>query len=212
LSGAKPSDSNNLVLAGGVSAVVLPSLVLGLGAPLWLGLIGAVAAFGGVAFLAQPNNLLEDFDPARIGKGQFATIRAVLTDALPALDRIEHAFPKIKARAMHDHAEKIAAAARRIVADLEKEPQRLSTVQRALTYYLPRAADIVDGYLALEQRGTRDAKRFVDMEAIAAKLVDAFEQFADKLLDDELRGLDADIKLVDEALQEDLGKPMGGKP
>jgi hypothetical protein len=34
----------------------------------------------------------------------------------------------------------------------------------------------------------------------------AFQHFAGKLADDDLRGLDADLKLIDAALKEDLGR------
>ena len=83
---------------------------------------------------------------------------------------------------------------------------RLAAVQRLLTYYLPRTAEIAAAYLDLRSRKAPDAERLAAIQDVLAKMEAAFQHFAGKLADDDLRGLDADLKLIDAALKEDLGR------
>ncbi|MES1202244.1 MAG: 5-bromo-4-chloroindolyl phosphate hydrolysis family protein [Pseudomonadota bacterium] len=205
------SGANNdwRFLAGGAAgAVLLPTLVFGLGAPLWLAVVGAGAAFGGVTLLMGPRNPLDGFDPAKIGEGRAAVLRAALADVLPALERLDNASARINSAATHARVAAIAKAGRAAVAELEKAPESLSSVQRLLTYYIPQSADLAEGYAEMEARGIGRERRTA-IDDLLVKLEAAFAHYRDQLADNELRALDTDIKLVGEAITEDIGAADG---
>lgn len=193
------------LLAGVSAATLLPTLVLGLHAPLWLGLLGAGAAFAGVSLLAAPRRPFDGVDPARIGEGQIAVARAALSEAMPALDRLEAASKEIEDKGMRARTIAVAKIGREVVKDLEEQPRALPSVQRLLTYYLPRAAELAEAYHHMEERRV-GADRRTSVADVFAKLEAAFTHFRDQIADQDLRALDIDIRLVDEALQEDIGE------
>lgn len=200
----RPWDHEAGVLAGGGAAVLtLPVLVLGLGAPVWGGLLGALAA-GAAA--ASVGTVIRRASPAgRIEAAGRNAVEAVLAEAEPALDRLRDAAPSLPKGIVRTRAERIATTARTLIEDVQAEPARLSTVQRLLTYYLPSAAGIAEGYRVLEAQGSVRPDRLSAMEAVLAKLEDAFRQGAQRLMDEDLRLLDGEIRLIEEALREDLG-------
>lgn len=201
----KPWDHEAGVLAGaGAAVLALPVLVLALGAPVWGGLLGALAA-GAAA--ASVGTALRRASP--LGRREAAgrsAVEAVLAEAEPALERLREATPGLaRASAVRTRAERIAATAETLIAEVQEEAARLSAVQRLLTYYLPSAAGIVEGYRLLETGGVARPDRRAALEQVLAKLDDAFRQGAQRLMDEDLRLLDGEIRLIEEALKEDLG-------
>ena len=193
--------------AGAASAALLPTLALGIHAPLWAAVAGAATAFGGLVLVLSPRRPLEDFNPGKIGSGRVAVARAALEEALPALSRLEAAAGRIKDADVRGRVTAIARAGRNVVAELEKTPESLSSVQRLLTYYSPRAAELAEGYVAMEARGV-GAERRAAIADLLVKLQDAFAHYRDQLADQELKTLDIDIRLVGQALEEDIGEPI----
>jgi len=189
--------------AGGAAATLLPLLVFGFGAPFWAGLIGAGAAYGGLSLLLSPRRPFEDVDPAKLSEGRLRVLRAALEETLPALARLEAL--KVRDRAVRERVAAIAASGRAVVAELEAAPEALASVQRLLTYYIPRAAELGEGYADMEARGV-GAERRAAIADLLDKLQHAFAHYRDQLADQELAALDVEIKLVGEALTDDIGE------
>jgi hypothetical protein len=195
-------DATPYVLGAALAALVLPVMVLGLRAPLWLGVIGAVAALAAVVGAARLQRRRAAPDAVR---GAQTPLDAALADAATALAQLEAAALGIRAFTTRVHVARIAEAARLIVDSVTTDPAALGAVQRVLTYYLPRAAAIAGSYRILEARGDADPARMARMEAIIARLDAAFRHYADRLADDALHLLDVELRLVDDALKDDLG-------
>ncbi len=196
------------LVAAGVAAVALPVFVLGFGAPVWIGAVAAGAIFVGGALFAATNPrkaLPAGTDSRRIGQGQRAVIDAVMADARPALAQITAIVDSTPKNAIRDRLEKIAELGAKVLDEVDARPERVSSVQRLLTYYLPRTADIAKAYGELRLREAADPARYASIEAVLAKTEAAFVQFKQQMLDEDMRGLDADLELIDEALKEDLG-------
>ena len=203
---ARASRDWSYLTGGAAAAVVMPALVFGLGAPLWIGLIAAAAAFGGLVLVMQPRG-----SPALTG-GRGAVAQAAIAEAEPALDRLEAASGRIKDRTVKSRAAAIADIGREVIAEIEETPASLSTVQRLLTYYIPRAAELTEGYADMEREGV-GAERRASISDLLVKLQEAFGHYREQLADEELRALDVDIRLVGDSLTEDLGaaRPPGGR-
>lgn len=208
------SESYRLLAGGALAALILPLAVLLLGAPAWAGLLAAalvfvVVAIGGRRFAPQRRLAL----PPPVAASALA---AVMAEAGPALDRLEEAAPQLRRPAVRERAMRIALTARAVLEEVEREPAKLPIVQRLLTYYLPGAAEIADGYARLEAEGLVRQERVAALEEVLVKLEDAFARFAQRLVDEELKALELEIQMVEQALREDLGAgagpQTGGKP
>lgn len=208
--------------AGAASAALLPTLVFAVHAPLWAAAVGAVTAFGGLVLVLSPKRPFEGVDPKRISAGRLAVVRAAVDDAQPALEQLEQAAGRIRDKAVKGRVTAIAVAGRGVIADLETAPEGLAAVQRLLTYYIPRAGELAQGYAQMEARGVGDERR-AGIAELLVKLKDAFDHYRDQQADQELRALDVDMRLVGDALREDLGQtprpapaptsvPTGGGP
>ena len=189
------------------AAIVLPVLVFALSQPLWIGLAAALLVFVGLALFAAVQRPRARARALKLAQGQRAVIDAVMADARPALDVLARVAAETPKTIVRDRIESLHAIATDVVTAVEAEPERLGAVQRLLTYYLPRAAEIASAYSELRQRKTPDSERMAAIQDVLAKMEQAFQHYAGKLIDDDLRSLDADLKLIDAALKEDLGRP-----
>jgi hypothetical protein len=198
------------VLAAAAAVIALPVFVLGFQAPVWLGLGAAVAIFAVLALFAAVRTPMINAKRQAAGlarpdaKGGPA-VRAAFADALPALSRLERAIETTPKNQLRDRLERISETGRKIIIEVEEDPARVSAVSRLLTYYLPRTADLADAYVQLRERGVEAPARRAAMDAVLVKLEDAFLHYADRLVDDDMKGVDVDIRLLNEALKEDLG-------
>jgi hypothetical protein len=193
-------------LAALAAAIVMPAIVFLLGQPLWIGLVAAGLVFTGLALFAVVQKPAPRLAALRLASGQRAVLDAVMADARPALETLDRVIETAPKNAVRDRLDAIRVIAAEVVAAVEAEPERLAAVQRLLTYYLPRTAEIAAAYLDLRSRKAPDAERLAAIQDVLVKMEAAFQHFAGKLVDDDLRGLDADLKLIDAALKEDLGR------
>jgi hypothetical protein len=199
-----PGGALRVLAAGGVGAALLPTLVLAVHAPFWAAAVATAGAVGGLWMVLAPRRPFEGLDPKRVGAGRMAVVQAVARDALTGLDRLEAAAGRIRDKAVKARVAAIAAAGRGVVSDLEKAPDGLSAVERLLTYYTPRAAELAEGFQQLEARDTDPARRTAIADLLA-RVQDAFTHYRDQLADQSLKTLDVDMRLVSEALADDIG-------
>lgn len=196
----------NWIVAGLVAAALIAGLSLLGGVPFLIAVLIGGLVFAGLVFLLTPRQLFDGVDEKTIGKGQLASARDLLTAAAAprqqlgmAADAIED--PEVRLRARH-----LAEISADVVGKVEANPASATTVRRFLSYYLPRAAEIADGYRLLEQKRNPDTQRLAEINLVMIKLEDAFAHYADGLVDAELGTLDVDLKLIQAALKEDLGR------
>lgn len=212
-------EIGRLWLGALAAALVIPVLVLAFNAPLWLGAGAAFAVFLSALFLPA-QFLPAQFLPAHEGKSigakpligfgraleraQEPALRAALQSALPALARLERAAQAAEA-SLGQRLQRMVDVSRGLIAEIENEPARLAIVQRLLTYYLPSAADIAEGYARLRADGLAPRARLAGAESVLAQLEAAVAHFAARLQDQDLRALDAEIRLVAAALKDEIG-------
>lgn len=198
-------DGMNWIVAGLAAALLLPVLAFMVQLPFFLALGISAAAFFGLVLLLAPRGLFEGIDVSAINKGKLELVRKVLAEAMPALDRLDGASQRIRNGAIRKTTESLTATARTIFERIEKNPDRMTSVQRFLTYYLPAAAELAESYGVLEQQRAPDAARLKQTESVIGKLNDAFSHYADTMLESDLAGLETDLRLIERSVKDDLG-------
>jgi 5-bromo-4-chloroindolyl phosphate hydrolysis protein len=192
-------------LAGGIFA---PVASFGFGLPLWASLPGAVLIFVGTRLAFAPRGLFEGLDGKALDAAGLDLAREVLTAAQVDLARLRaaaHAVREPSARRDLDHLHTVAG---RVISEVERTPRRLSSVRRLLTYYLPAAVRLGEGYGVLEGANRPDHARLDAAGALIGRLDTVFARHADRLSAPEIDGLDVELKLLADAIRaEERGSP-----
>lgn len=181
-----------LLFAAVVAAVALPLAVLGLSAPLWLGVLAAAATLFAGAILARTR---------RHAPALPAPARTAFTDAEAAVDDLLAAAREVRDLKVRVVAQRIAHMTRTMIERARAEPGDLPRVQRALTYYAPRAAALADSYATMEDVGERT--RLPEVARVLSRLDAHFVRCLDWLAGDARRALDLELRLIEAALDED---------
>ncbi len=200
-------DGGNWIAGGVVAAILLPLVVFGIGLPLIVGIIVAALAFGGIALLLAPRGLFEGIDVSKAGQGRVELARKVLTEAIPYRDRLKAASINQSDKDVSGKLRQMADTTDAIMAEVEKNPEKLTLVTRFLGYYLPQAAEVAEGYTLVLSKRIPDQKRAGEMRDMIGKLGTAFSRFSDSLVDADLKGIDVELKLLEATLKDDMGTP-----
>lgn len=205
-------NDRNWLIAGLVGALVVPGLVFLADMPVSLAAALGLVAFAGTVLLLAPRRVFEGIDVSNVARGRLDLARKVLNEAQPRIEDLEKAAGQIRKATVKAQVGRLASTARAIVTGVEQDANRLTTVQRFLTYYLPSAAEIADRYTVLEQQRQPEVQRVTQTESVIARLEDAFSHYADSLLDSDLAGLDVELRLIESSIAEDMAsRQRGGK-
>ena len=199
-------NDGNWILAGLMTAILVPVLTFAAGMPFWIAAVIGLLVFAGLVFLLAPRRLFEGLDIKVIGRGRLAFARELLEAAVPSAQRLEAAADDITDKQTAARVRHLAEIAADVFRTVEAKPESANAVRRFLSYYLPRAAEVAEGFAAIEAKRAPDIKQLKDVRAVLVKLEDAFVHYADSLVDDALGTLDTDLRLIQASLKEDLGR------
>jgi hypothetical protein len=193
------------LLAGLGGGLALPVLALGLNLPLWLAAVLAAAVFGGLTLLLRPGGGPGLTDDAVLeARGQ--TAQVLLQEATPALDRLRKAAKAIGDQGLRDQIRGLASVGDKVVGEVRADPDRAMAVRRLLSFYLPNAANVAEGVVALQGRASPDPVRLAQARDTLGGLTEAFNKYADDVSQPQLAALDLDLKVLNDALKADLEK------
>ncbi|MFZ4405910.1 MAG: 5-bromo-4-chloroindolyl phosphate hydrolysis family protein [Paracraurococcus sp.] len=196
-------DGPHWLPAWGAAAALLLALQFGAG-------LGFPIAFAGgllcgvvlTAVLHRPG--LAESIPSG-GRGDL--VRKLIAEAEPELARLHAAAAALRDPALGSRFASMAATTTGVMQALAADPARIGQGQRLLTYLLPRAAQIAEGLRLIEAQAAPDAERQRRLTEITVRLDEAFTRTKDRLAEPELRALDLELKLLEQALAEaDAGK------
>lgn len=199
------SSETGWIAGGAVAAIAVPALAIGAGMPFWLACLIGAAAGGGVVAVLAPRSAFPLLDASGAARGKIELARELLAEAEPHAIRLDQAAGAMRERKVAECVRHLAVIARRILGAIEKDPLRLDRIRRFLTYYLPRAAEIATAYAELEQAAVADPQRLATTRELLERLDTAFTRYASSLQDADLDKLDIELKLLKNALDEDLG-------
>jgi hypothetical protein len=127
--------------------------------------------------------------------------RQVIAEAEPARIRLE-AAASAAGEPVGTRLRNMVARVKEVVAGLEADPSRLSDVQRLFTYYLPATADLLATRGAIA--GTSEAGRLSEIDTMIGKLDLAYDDFAARLSGHDARSLELDLRLLDQAIDQEF--------
>lgn len=153
--------------------------------------------FFGVRLLLAPRRLFEGFRFDEIDEASLALAGEVLERARIDLDSLAETTAAIKSDGVRDRLMHLHGIAGRVIGEVEQKPRRIGNVRRLLTYYLPGAVRLAAGYCALESRLTPNRERVLASERMIGELDGVFTTYADKLTEQEVEGLDVELKLLE---------------
>ena len=194
-----------ILISGVAAAVALPVLALGLGLPLWLSAVIAAAVFAGAWLLLRSGGgagagLTDD----ALMDARYDTARDLLADGSGAQERLLKAVRAVKDAPMRAEIQNLADTGARVIKEVRADPDRAMPVRRLLTFYLPNAASLAEGWIALESRTHPSPERMEQTRSTMKSLGDAFAKFADDVAEPQLQALDLDLKVLNDALKSDL--------
>ena len=199
------SRGTAILLAAMAAAVVMPAAAIGLHLPLWLdlGLSGGTFAGG---FLLLRSGKQDTLDEQMLSDARNQTGLGLIPDAAAALDRMRKALSQIKDPGVRGQIDSLVRTGQKVLGDVRADPSRAMAVRRLLTFYLPNAASIAEGWVALEGRSTPSSERMAQTGATLRSLNEAFAKFSDDMVEPQMQTLDIDLKVVNDALKADLEK------
>jgi hypothetical protein len=190
--------------AGVAAALTPPILVLGLGLPAWLALTLAFIEFVVLWFLLKPGPERARLDAGAISSNRSAAAEDLIADGERALQRLRDAPRTIRDQLMREEIRLLVMKADRVMREVRGQPDKVMAVRRMLNFYLPNAASVAEGWRALENKSEPSPDRVQQTRETMAQLNDAFTRFADELHEPQLQTLDLDLKVLNDALRQDL--------
>ncbi len=194
------------LIAGVAGALAFPLLALGLSLPLWLSLVVALGVFGGLLLLLRPSGFGLNVDA--MSEAQSETVRGLIGDGSAALSRIKRIAPAIKDPAMQASLQSLTKTSDQILAHIQGDAGRAMAVRRYLTFYLPNAASIAEGWQTLENAAGATPARMQQARDVIAALNEAATKYAGEADAPELSELDLSLKVVKDSLKSDLEKAV----
>lgn len=196
-------NDTHWILAGAAAAILLPGLAL-IGVPFLFAAIIAAVAFVGLVVLLSPRKAFEDIGKPGIGKQQTALARELLTQAEPFAEQLLAASRRISDPIVRNKSVNLVEITREIFDEVEANPEKASAVQRFLSYYLPQAAQIAEGYVNIEAKHAPRPERLAAIAEMIDKLEGAFIHYSDGLAEADLGTLDVDLRAIETSLEEDI--------
>jgi 5-bromo-4-chloroindolyl phosphate hydrolysis protein len=197
-----PVDWTDIVagLAGGLFA---PVATFGFGLPWWASVPGAILVFFGVRLAVQPRQLFEGFNFGATDRASLELARNILSDAHGQLERLAEVVRDTRTASVRERLEHLRAIAAGVVDEVEQKPSRVNNVRRLLTYYLPAAVRLADGYRVLERANDPDRERLSATDAMIGRLDQVFGRYADRLSQEEVEGLDVELRLLESSIRDE---------
>jgi 5-bromo-4-chloroindolyl phosphate hydrolysis protein len=194
---ARRSSGTVDLIAGVCGGLFAPVATFGFGMPFWLSVPLAVLLFFALRLILGPRQLFEGFQFQEIDQASLALAREVLEQARTDLDALAEAGTGIKDRRSRERLMHLHGIAKKVIDEVEQKPRRINNVRRLLTYYLPGAVRLATGYQALQGQLEPNRERIAAAERMIGQLDGVFTTYADKLTEEEVEGLDLEIKLLE---------------
>jgi len=137
-------------------------------------------------------------------------VRKVIDEATADLRRLDAAAAKLADTEARVLAQRLVKVGERLTQAVAAAPDKFAVAQRAFTYHLPKAVYLAETLSSLEAAGA-DEKRRTAARHVLARMENLFEKTALDLANVDAREMDVELRLISQALDEDLDKTQSPK-
>lgn len=159
--------------------------------------------FGGKAFWDWHKNRTPQLDLDELEEERAEYLQDNFDKAMADYKYLEEAREDIKDRELSAHLGKMQRVAKNLLANLEKNPERIPLAYKFIDYYQDRAVKIVKQYQDLEDtqlstERVRDLKN--RMKLTLAALEDAYADQFEHVINDQMISAEAELKVMEQQL------------
>jgi DNA-binding transcriptional ArsR family regulator len=145
-------------------------------------------------------------DETGLNDARAQLVRRVLDDATGDLKKLDAAGRLLADPEAREIVARLVGAGQRLSSQVAQAPEKLAMAQRAFTYHLPKAVYVTESIAALEASGAEPARRQAARHVLA-RMENLFEKTALDLAGVDAREMDVELRLIQQALDEDLNEP-----
>ncbi|MFZ4601612.1 MAG: 5-bromo-4-chloroindolyl phosphate hydrolysis family protein [Caulobacterales bacterium] len=185
-------------VGAGILAALFASAILS-----WVGDILARLAQPSAPAPARIETPRLDVEGLAVPRAEF--VRKVLDEATADLRRLDGAAAKLLDPPTRMIAQRLVQAGTRLTQAVATAPDKFAVAQRAFTYHLPKAVYLAETLGALDAAGA-DEKRRTAARHVLARMENLFEKTALDLANVDAREMDVELRLINQALDEDLDR------
>src|SRR5699024_10314123 len=160
------------------------------------------ASYPGFLLVLRPVKKIGRMEVEKIGNGEVLHER--LLEAGTDYRRMQKAAGKILDPVLKQDAQTLLTTAGSILKFRTDNPKKIPSARRYIDYYQETAANVLENYVELQDSrlATKEAQRILQntKEAVAT-LKEAFQMQFEKLLQNELMDMEADLNLLKQTLR-----------
>ena len=190
-----------------ISCAVFLLLFLAAGWNLAAAALLCILLYFGLGLILKPRKKIGGIDVEKIQGGE--ELQKLLEEARKDLKQISRAAREITNIKAKEDAEALEAGGRRILSYLEENPEKISMARRFFTYYLDKAAGLLERYTQLQETGLRTPEVTEALRKTAGTfpvLNEVFEKQFTRLMEGELMDVEAEISLLENTLKMEGGQ------
>ena len=133
-----------------------------------------------------------------------AYLKKRLEEAREDFESIRSSMEKIQDRGMREESGKLYNTSSKILAYLEKNPDKISMAGRFIDYYQDTASSLLRKYVELQDSGldTLEVRNLKEKTKKAMTMLDqAFDQQLQRMMGNELMDMDVEIQMIEDMMK-----------
>ena len=185
-----------------LALVLFAALLVGLGWNMLLCMGLSLVSYAGFLLVLRPVRRIGRIDIEKLGNGEVLHER--LQEAGRDYRRMREAADRIQAPGLRQSASELIDIAGNILKFLTDNPKKIPSARRYIDYYQETAANVLENYVELQDTRLltdESEKIFQNTAEAVLTLKDAFRMQFQKLMQNELMDMEADLNLLRQTLR-----------
>lgn len=185
-----------------LALVLFAALLVGLGWNMLLCMGLSLVSYAGFLLVLRPVRRIGRIDIEKLGNGEVLHER--LQEAGRDYRRMREAADRIQAPGLRQSASELIDIAGNILKFLTDNPRKIPSARRYIDYYQETAANVLENYVELQDTRLltdESEKIFQNTAEAVLTLKDAFRMQFQKLMQNELMDMEADLNLLRQTLR-----------
>ena len=192
----------SIAVSAVLALLLFAALLVGLGWNILLCMGLSIVSYAGFLLVLRPVRRIGRIDIEKLGNGEVLHER--LQEAGRDYRRMREAADRIQAPGLRQSASELIAIAENILKFLTDNPKKIPSARRYIDYYQETAANVLENYVELQDNRLltdESEKIFQNTAEAVLTLKDAFRMQFQKLMQNELMDMEADLNLLKQTLR-----------